>query len=181
MQQGSRFRCLLLDLIILLKQPPTFLYLLKHPACFFAFGFGSGLAKKAPGTWGTLSALPLTYLAFWFGLAPMVLALICIPLFLIGIYFCAVAEKALGVCDYGGVVWDEIVAMMLILCFVPFTWSWWSAAFVTFRFFDILKPWPIRYFDQQMQNALGVMMDDLLAAIASIAVLYGVGWLVSFI
>lgn len=161
----------------MLKQQPTFLWLLKRPVCFFAFGFGSGLAKKAPGTWGTLSALPLTYLAFVLGISQMMLALICIPLFLIGIYFCDVAEKELGVCDYGGVVWDEIVAMMLILCFVPFTWHWWLAAFLVFRFFDILKPWPIRYFDQRMHNGLGVMMDDLLAAIASIAVLYFAGWL----
>ena len=74
--------------------------------------------------------------------------------------------------DYGGIVWDEIAAMALVLFFVPQTWAWWLAAFAVFRFFDALKPWPIRWFDARIHGGLGIMLDDLLAAVFSLGLLW---------
>ncbi|MDI1297740.1 phosphatidylglycerophosphatase A [Methylotenera sp.] len=156
---------------------PSLKFLLQHPAHFFALGFGSGLAKKAPGTFGTVVGLPLYFL-----IAPFSLALklsIISALFLIGIYFCDVTGKALGVSDHGGIVWDEIVAMMLVLAFTPNQWQWWLVAFILFRLFDIWKPFPIRQFDAKLKNGFGVMFDDLLAAIYAIIALQGLLWAVA--
>ncbi|MDK8111507.1 phosphatidylglycerophosphatase A, partial [Neisseria mucosa] len=78
---------------------------------------------------------------------------------------CGYTEKELGIQDYGGIVWDEIVALILVLSFVPFRWSWWLAAFIVFRLFDMLKPWPITWFDSRIHGGLGIMLDDLIAAL----------------
>ncbi len=154
---------------------PSFKFLIAHPAHFFALGFGSGLAKKAPGTFGTVVGLPLFWLisshAFF-----VQLALITI-LFLVGIYFCDKTGKALGVSDHGGIVWDEIVAMMLVLTFTPAIWQWWLVAFILFRIFDIWKPFPIRQCDEKIKGGFGVMFDDLLAALYAIASLKALLWL----
>jgi len=159
-------------------------FLLQHPAHLIAFGFGTGLAPKAPGTVGTLLGLPL----FWAIAAaapdlPNRIVLV-IAAFLFGIWACARAGRALGVADHGGIVWDEIVAFALVLMFIPalpFTpagWLWTAVAFALFRLFDILKPWPIRLADTRLKNGFGVMFDDLLAALYAIAALKGVQWLV---
>ena len=136
---------------------------LSTPAGFLAFGFGSGLSPIAPGTVGTVAALVpgllLVQLPVWMGLTTVALA------FVVGIYLCNAAGQSLGVHDYGGIVWDEFVGMWLVLIFVPFDWLWWLAAFGLFRLFDIVKPWPIRWLDQQVHGGLGVMIDDLLAAV----------------
>ena len=107
---------------------PGLQFLLQHPAHFFGLGLGSGLAPKAPGTFGTLVGLPL----FWLiSVYPLITQLIVITaLFLTGIYFCHITGKALGVTDHGGIVWDEIVAMMLVLAFTPNEWQWWLTAFL---------------------------------------------------
>jgi phosphatidylglycerophosphatase A len=154
---------------------PNLRFLLQHPAHLFGLGFGSGLAKKAPGTFGTLVGLPL----FWLiSIYTMPVQLIIISaLFLVGIYFCDVTGKALGVSDHGGIVWDEIVAMMLVLVFTPNQWQWWLAAFLLFRLFDIWKPFPIRQCDAKLKNGFGVMFDDLLAAIYAIIALKVCLWL----
>lgn len=144
------------------QQPPSLQLLLQHPAHFFALGMGSGLAAKAPGTFGSLVGLPL----FWL-ISPYSLAgqwLIIALLFIIGIYFCDVTGKALGVADHGSIVWDEIVAMMLVLTVTPNQWQWTLLAFLLFRLFDIWKPYPISLCDAKMKHGLGVMFDDLLAA-----------------
>ncbi len=152
-------------------------FLLRHPAHLIAFGFGAGLAPKAPGTAGTVLGLPL----FW-GIAalardlPARLALLAAA-FLLGVWACARAGRALGVADHGGIVWDEIVAYALVLLFTPPGWLWIALAFALFRLFDILKPWPIRFFDTRLKNGFGVMFDDLLAAVYAIAVLKGMEWL----
>ncbi len=142
---------------------PSWKFLLSHPAHLLSFGFGSGLARKAPGTFGTLVAFPM----YWF-LAPRlsdwVFILVLIWAFAIGVWVCDKTGKALGVSDYGGIVWDEIVAFMLVLLFTPPGWHWALLSFVLFRFFDIFKPPPIRYFDTHWHGGLGVMFDDLLAA-----------------
>lgn len=150
-------------------------FLLSHPAHFFALGFGAGLAPKAPGTLGTLVGLPLFYALM---LLPEASHLVVIALlFLVGIPICQNAGDALGVSDHGGIVWDEIVAMMLVLEFTPRNLWWWAAAFVLFRLFDIWKPFPVRQFDARLKGGFGVMFDDLLAAVYAIAALKALLWL----
>ncbi|OZA27427.1 MAG: phosphatidylglycerophosphatase A [Hydrogenophilales bacterium 17-64-11] len=163
---------------------PDFKFLFAHPAHLIAFGFGSGLAPKAPGTVGTLLGLPL----FWLiGAAAPDLPnriILLIAAFLLGVWACGRTGRALGVADHGGMVWDEIVAFALVLMFIPallFTpagWLWIALAFALFRLFDILKPWPIRLADAYLKNGFGVMFDDLLAAAYAIAVIKGIQWLV---
>ncbi|HSH73985.1 MAG TPA: phosphatidylglycerophosphatase A [Methylophilaceae bacterium] len=154
---------------------PDAKFLLKHPSHFLALGFGSGLSPKAPGTLGTLVGLPLFALLL---LTPEPAHYITIALlFLIGIPLCTKAGNNLGVSDHGSIVWDEIVAMMLVLEFTPLTWPWWLAAFALFRLFDIWKPFPIRQCDAQLKGGFGVMFDDLLAAIYAIACLKALQWL----
>ena len=145
-------------------------FLLKHPAHLIAFGFGAGLMPKAPGTWGTLVAIPFYFLALRLGGTPAVLTC-ALLLFGLGIWASAVTGKALGVADHGGIVIDEIAAFVLVLAFTPQGLLWLVAAFVLFRIFDITKPWPIRYFDRTLKGGFGVMFDDLLAAIGVIAIL----------
>lgn len=145
-------------------------FILRHPAHFFAFGFGSGLSPVAPGTAGSLAAIPL-YLALAYFLPLFPLLLVTAFAFVIGIWFCEVTGKALGVPDHGGMVWDEMVAMWLILAFTPPTGLWFGIAFLLFRLFDIWKPFPIRFFDQHVKGGFGVMLDDLLAAGYALAVL----------
>lgn len=154
---------------------PNVQFLLQNPAHFFGLGFGSGLALKAPGTFGTLIGLPLFWLVSVYAF-PTQLIIITV-LFLIGIYFCDITGKSLGVSDHGSIVWDEIVAMMLVLTFTPNQWQWWLAAFLLFRLFDIWKPYPIRQCDAKIKGGFGVMFDDLLAAIYTIASLKGIQWL----
>ncbi|WP_297577374.1 phosphatidylglycerophosphatase A [uncultured Deefgea sp.] len=146
-------------------------FLLAHPAHFIALGFGSGLPKVAPGTWGTLAALPLFALLQYF-FTPLTIALLCIPAFIIGTWAAELTGRNLGVSDYGGIVIDEIVAMWLVLCIAPPTILAWVLAFVLFRVFDILKPWPIRWLDQYVKGGFGVMIDDILAAIFAMIPLY---------
>jgi phosphatidylglycerophosphatase A len=153
-------------------------FVTRHPAHFLAFGFGAGLAQKAPGTWGTLVALPLYYgLMLWLS-QPQMLMLIAAT-FVLGIGICDVTGKNLGISDYGGIVWDEIVAMWLVLVFTPAQPIWWAVAFGLFRLFDIWKPFPISWFDAHVKNGFGVMLDDLLAAFFAIGSLYLMLWVLT--
>jgi phosphatidylglycerophosphatase A len=156
---------------------PTIKFLVTHPAHFFGLGFGSGLAPKAPGTFGTLVGFPLFWLIsnYSFGVQLIIIA----ALFLVGIYFCDVTGKALGVADHGGIVWDEIVAMMLVLTVTPPYWLSWVVALLLFRLFDIWKPFPIKQFDAKLKNGFGVMFDDLLAAIYAIISLKLILWIIT--
>ena len=156
---------------------PDARFLTSHPAHFIALGFGSGLAPKAPGTFGTLAALPLFWLLMQAGLDRTALLLIIAAGFALGIWACTVTGKNLGIPDHGSIVWDEIVAMWLVLAFTPANWLGWLAAFGLFRFFDILKPWPIRFFDVRLKNGFGVMFDDLLAAAYALLLIKGWQWL----
>ena len=142
---------------------PGWRFLLSHPAHLLSFGFGSGLARKAPGTFGTLVAFPM-YWALSLRLTDLGILLVLVLAFALGVWVCDITGKALGVADYGGIVWDEIVAFLLVLFFIPPGLDWALLAFVLFRFFDIVKPPPIRYFDSNWHGGLGVMFDDLLAA-----------------
>lgn len=133
------------------------------PAGFLAFGFGSGLSPKAPGTVGSLAAMPfavvLVQMPLWASLGVVLIA------FAAGIHLCSVTGRALGMHDHGGMVWDEFVGFWLVLLFIPFHWAWWLAAFALFRLFDIAKPWPIRWLDRRVGGGLGVMIDDVLAGV----------------
>jgi len=112
--------------------------LLKNPIHFLSLGFGSGLSPYAPGTFGTLAAIPvyllLQPLSLWLYLLVTLITLV------IGFYICGETAKALGVHDHGGIVWDEIVGYLITMIAVPLDWKWMLAGFVLFRFFDILKP-----------------------------------------
>lgn len=157
---------------------PDCRFLLAHPAHLIAFGFGSGLAPKAPGTAGTVLGLPLYWLIAAATPDQAIRLLLLIAAFLLGIWACGRSGRALGVADHGGMVWDEIVAFALVLLFTPGGWRWIVLAFALFRLFDILKPWPIRFADRHLKNGFGVMFDDLLAAGYALAVIKGVQWLV---
>ena len=157
---------------------PDLKFLIAHPAHLIAFGFGSGLAPKAPGTVGTLLGWPLVWLivAATPDLPNQIILLIAS--FLLGVWACGRSGRALGVADHGGMVWDEIVAFALVLLFTPPGWIWAGIAFLLFRIFDILKPWPIKQADRRLKNGFGVMFDDLLAAGYALAVIKGLQWLV---
>ena len=142
---------------------PDTRFLLAHPSHFLALGFGSGLAPRAPGTFGTLLAW-LLYPALSAPLSEGVFLFLVLGTFVAGIVACERAGKALGVHDHGAIVWDEMVAFWLVLAFTPPTFLWQAWAFVLFRFFDIVKPPPIRWADSQLPGGFGVMADDLLAA-----------------
>lgn len=157
---------------------PDLHFLFSHPAHFIALGYGSGLAPKAPGTFGSLAALPLFWLLMQLNASPAFLLLVTAGAFLLGIWACGVTGKHLGVADHGGMVWDEIVAMWLVLVFTPASLVGWLTTFGLFRFFDILKPWPIRWFDRRLKNGFGVMFDDVLAAVYALLVMKGaMAWL----
>ena len=136
---------------------------LHSPVLLLAFGFGSGLAPKAPGTIGTLAAIPLYLL-----LAKLPLigyAIVVLLSFMVGCWLCGEAAKQLGVHDFGGIVWDEFVGYWITMFAAPAGWLWIALGFVLFRLFDIWKPWPIRLADKQVQGGLGIMLDDVLAGL----------------
>ena len=149
---------------------PSWRFLLSHPAHMIAFGFGVGLVPVAPGTWGTLLALPF-FLLVSPRLEAVEFLLMLAVLFALGVWACGVTGRAIGAADHGGMVWDETVAFLLVLFFVPAMLPWQVAAFLLFRLFDILKPPPIRYYDQSLKGGFGVMFDDLIAASYTLLVL----------
>lgn len=136
---------------------------------FLAFGFGTGLARKAPGTWGTLAGLVFVPLLQLISL-PLALAVIAAAS-VFGVWLCGKVADDLGVHDHGGIVWDEIVGIWITLVLLPAHWGWWLTGFVAFRFFDILKPWPIRALDRRLGGGLGIMLDDILAGVCAALVL----------
>ena len=150
---------------------------MQRPAHFFALGFGAGLSRIAPGTLGTVVALPL--FALLMQTPELVHYTTIAVLFVLGIQCCEIAGRNLGMADHGGIVWDEIVAMLLVLEFTPLSWQWWLVAFLMFRLFDIWKPFPIRQFDARLKGGFGVMFDDLLAAIYAIAAMKALQWLMT--
>ncbi|MBA6411554.1 phosphatidylglycerophosphatase A [Parahaliea sp. F7430] len=149
-----------------MKAPTPF----KDPVQFLAFGFGSGLSPKAPGTAGTLMALPLYLL-----LAPLPLlsySAVLVLSAIAGIWICDRASKQLGVHDHPGIVWDEFVGLWVTMWAVPQGWSWLLAGFLLFRLFDIAKPWPIGPLDKKVEGGFGIMIDDVIAGIMACAVLH---------
>lgn len=143
---------------------------LRDPVHLLAFGFGSGLMPRAPGTFGTLIAVPIVWAAMQAGWAAHVTFAVaaCIA----GVYICGVSARRLGVHDHPGIVWDEICGYAVTMLATPPTWYWLLAGFVLFRFFDILKPWPIREADHSLHGGLGIMLDDVMAGVFAAVILY---------
>ncbi len=142
---------------------PGFRFVFSHPAHFIAFGFGAGLSPFAPGTAGTLVGFPL----FWLigpHFSPWAMLALVAVLFGVGVWACGITGRNLGISDHGGMCWDEIVAFLLILEIAPDGLYWQIAAFFLFRFFDVVKPTPIRELEKRMKGGFGVMFDDILAA-----------------
>lgn len=142
---------------------PDWKFVTQRLSHFLAFGFGAGLVPRVPGTAGTVVGL-LLYLALSSLLPTAAMLALAALGFVVGTWASGATEKSLGAADHGGIVIDEIVAFWLVLVFIPQTPGWFAAAFVLFRFFDILKPWPIRFFDRHIPGGFGIMFDDLLAA-----------------
>lgn len=138
--------------------PPS---VFRNPIHFLAFGLGSGAAPVAPGTFGTLAAVPLYLLLAQLPVAIYLLAVVLA--FGLGIWLCERCSRDLGVHDHGGIVWDEFVGFWITMIVAPEGWQWVVAGFVLFRFFDILKPFPINYFDKHLKGGLGIMLDDAIA------------------
>jgi len=148
---------------------PSAKFVFTNPIHLLAFGFGSGLSPVAPGTFGTLAALPFWLLIL---ILPFSLQLTVIAVaFVIGIYICDKTSHALKVHDHGGIVWDEFVGVWVTLMFVPEGWLGVVAGFLVFRFFDIVKPWPIKWLDSHVRGGFGIMVDDLIAGLLAGAVL----------
>lgn len=149
---------------------------LTSPVHFLAFGFGSGLSPKAPGTMGTLAAIPLYLLLMNLSLMGYLLAVLLISV--AGIWICGESSRRLGVHDHGGIVWDEFAGFLLTMTAAPQGWAWIVLGFALFRLFDIWKPWPVRVADRQLHGGLGIMLDDILAGIYAWLVLQAVAYVV---
>ncbi len=148
----------------------------KDPVLWLAFGFGAGLAPRAPGTAGTLAAVPL-YLWFSHSVPAVYLAL-TLAVAVAGIWICGAASARLGVHDHPGIVWDEIAGYLVTMIPAPDGWEWVLAGFVLFRLFDIWKPWPISLADRKLEGGLGIMLDDLLAGgLAALILFIAARWM----
>ena len=144
--------------------------LLKNPVHLLSLGFGSGLAPKAPGTFGTLVAVPLCLLLQPLG--ALAYLAIAVAAGIVGIWLCQATAKRLGVHDHPAIVWDEIAGYLLAMALLAPTWYNLMGAFLLFRYFDIMKPSLIGWCDRNLQGGLGIMADDLLAGVASAGVLH---------
>ncbi|MCW9024498.1 MAG: phosphatidylglycerophosphatase A [Gammaproteobacteria bacterium] len=151
----------------LTKPSPT---LLRNPVHFLSLGFGSGLVPVAPGTAGTVAAIPVYLLLNSLELTSYLI--IVLISFVIGVYICGETSKALGVEDHPAIVWDEVVGYLITMILAPSGVLWVVTGFVLFRIFDILKPWPIRVLDRRLKGGMGIMLDDVLAGIFAALVLH---------
>lgn len=143
---------------------------LTNPIHFLATGFGSGLAPLIPGTIGTLAAVPLYLLMVYYSINLLFVILLG---FIVGIYLCHCTAKDMGVHDHGSIVWDEFIGFWITMLLVPVThWQTVLAGFVLFRFFDMVKPWPINWFDKKVHGGLGIMLDDVVAGLIAMVLLW---------
>lgn len=146
----------------------------RSPVQFLAFGFGSGLSPKAPGTVGTLAAVPIyILLADW----PLwAYTLLLLVMTVVGVWVCQRASEELQVHDHPGIVWDEFVGYWITMWAVPVDWLWIVIGFVVFRVLDITKPWPISHLDRQVKGGFGIMIDDIVAGVMACGVLHMALW-----
>ena len=146
----------------------------KNPLYFIAAGFGTGLLPFAPGTWGTLAAIPLYWLLSF---CPLTVYLaVTFLAFVLGVFITDWVSRDMGAHDYGGIVWDEIIGYLITMILVPFNVTWVIVGFFLFRLFDIWKPEPIAFIDKKIQGGLGIMLDDVIAGVFAWIVLQGVVW-----
>ena len=150
---------------------------LKDPVNLLAFGFGTGLSPIAPGTVGSLLGVGLAWMTR--DLQFIGQAGVAIGLVLSGVWICGESARRIGVHDHGGIVWDEISGMYVTLLLAPLSVTSWLLAFALFRVFDIVKPWPIRDLDHRIPGGLGIMLDDLVAALYAAILLALFGWLMT--
>lgn len=153
-----------------LNQPPAKV-VLTNPVHFLAFGLGSGLSPMAPGTTGTMAAIPLAWLMAEYLTLPLYLAVTLVAMVL-GFWICGRSSEMLGVHDHRGIVWDEFVGYFITMIAVPQTWYWILLGFLLFRFFDIFKPWPAKQFDASLHNGVGIMIDDVIAGLYALACMH---------
>ena len=150
---------------------------MKDPVHFLALGFGSGLAPMMPGTSGSLAALPILYAMSFVSLQSFII--ITVVSFLVGIYLCGKTARDLKVHDHGSIVWDEVAGMMVTFIAVPINPLSLLLGFLLFRFFDILKPWPISVFDRRVHGGFGIMIDDIVAGAIACACMHGISYFLS--
>ncbi|WP_434144723.1 phosphatidylglycerophosphatase A [Photobacterium leiognathi] len=158
---------------------PKDLLKMSNPWHLLATGFGSGLAKYVPGTMGTLAAIPfyllLAQLPFgWYLVAVLVAALI-------GVKICTITSGDMKVHNHGSIVWDEFVGFWITMAIAPtVSWQWVLTGFILFRFFDMVKPWPISWLDKHVKGGFGIMVDDILAGFMAMIALWVVGYWLGF-
>lgn len=161
------------------KNTPIPAGFLRNPVHLAAFGFGSGAVRTAPGTWGSLAAIPIWGLFFWLP-APLYW-LVVVAAFVLGVWLCDKTARDLGVHDHGGIVWDEFVGMWIVLGLMPVSWVGVLLGFALFRFFDIIKPWPIKWMDARIPGGTGIMVDDVVAGLMALVALYALDrWVIPF-
>ncbi|MCE0723060.1 MULTISPECIES: phosphatidylglycerophosphatase A family protein [Legionella] len=146
----------------------------QDPIYFIAFGFGSGLMSTAPGTWGTAAAIPLYLLLM--GTNWVVYLFITLIAFVLGVWVSEKVSQDLGVHDYKGIVWDEVVGYLLTMFLAPKGAIWMLWGFILFRIFDIWKPQPIGYIDQKVRGGFGIMLDDVFAAVPAWLIMQLLAW-----
>lgn len=159
-----------------MNEQPSIKTVLTNPIHFLAFGFGTGLSPKAPGTIGTLAAVPLFLLMSQFSL--IIYTIVLIILILLSFYIAGKSAELLGIHDHGGIVIDEICGYLVTMLLAPVSWQAMLLGFVLFRFFDIFKPWPIKQLDQSISGGVGIVVDDLMAGIYALLSLQLILWLV---
>lgn len=150
---------------------------LLNPHHFLGFGFGSGLIPFMPGTMGSIAAIPLIVAMSYLPLSLFILVTLMAAI--IGIRICEQVSADLGVHDHGAIVWDEIAGMMIVFIAIPISWHSLLIGFALFRFFDILKPWPISFIDKNIHGGWGIMLDDLVAGLMALACIHGIYWLLA--
>ena len=151
--------------------------LLLDPRHLLAVGLGSGLSPFAPGTMGTIAAIPPYLLLAQLELLPYLAVLVAG--FVLGVYLCEFTSRALNVHDHGGIVWDEFIGFWITMIAVPaLNWQWVLTGFVLFRFFDIVKPWPVKLADKRIGGGFGIMIDDVLAGIYALACMQLSHWVI---
>jgi phosphatidylglycerophosphatase A len=143
--------------------------ILRDPVHFLAFGFGAGLSPRAPGTCGTLVAVPIVWFIMQFGW--IVHLTVALAMCIAGIWICGESARRLNVHDHAGIVWDEFAGYTVTMLAAPPNWYWLLGGFALFRFFDIVKPWPIREADHSLAGGLGIMLDDIIAGIFAATIL----------
>ncbi|BDR35081.1 TPA: phosphatidylglycerophosphatase A [Photobacterium damselae] len=154
---------------------PKDLIKLSNPWHLLATGFGSGLAPIVPGTVGTLAAIPL----YWvLAQLPFLLYLLAIVIAaIVGVTICQKTSDDMKVHDHGSIVWDEFVGFWITMAIAPtISWQWILAGFILFRFFDMLKPWPISWLDKHVSGGFGIMIDDIVAGFMAMISLWFVGY-----